>query len=122
MVNQFDQVYLTGVMSISSEIVSIFFAGFLLNKAGTKVSLVVCYLIGAVGGFLMLLYGLDHAEDIAFPVIFLVCRFGVSGINVLYVACNARIFDVEKSATAFGLGAFFARMILSAAPVISTLK
>ncbi len=41
---------------------------------------------------------------------------------MLYVACNARIFDVEKSATAFGLGSFFARMILSGAPLVSTLS
>lgn len=56
--NMFEQVYLTGVMSISSEIVSIFFAGFLLEKLGTKISLIVCFLVSAVGGVLMLTYGL----------------------------------------------------------------
>ena len=119
--NRFEQVYLTGVMSLSSELASIFFAGLLLEKLGTRLSLVTCYLTSAIGGILMLAYGLNNVESIAFPIIFLVCRFGVSGINVLYVACNARIFDVEQSVTAFGLASFFARMSLSGAPLISTL-
>jgi len=119
--NRFEQVYLIGVMSLSSEIFSIFFAGLLLEKIGTKASLISCFVVSAAGGIAMVSHGLDHTDTIAFPIIFLVCRFGVSGINVLYVACNARIFDVESSATAFGLAAFFARMSLSGAPLVATL-
>jgi len=119
--NRFEQVYLTGVMSLSSEIGAIFFAGALLTKVGTRLSLVTCYCASGIGGILMLTYGLQNPDSIAFPIIFLVCRFGVSGVNVLYVACNARIFDVETSVTAFGLASFFARMSLSGAPLIATL-
>ena len=120
--NRFEQVYLTGVMSLSSEIASIFFAGILLEKLGTRLSLIACYVTSGIGGVLMLFYGLKHTDSIAFPIIFLVCRFGVSGINVLYVACNARIFNVETSVTAFGLASFFARMSLSGAPLVATLE
>ncbi len=45
-------------MSISSEIVAIFFAGFILQKLGTRISLIVCFLFSAIGGILMLSYGL----------------------------------------------------------------
>lgn len=108
-------------MALSSEIVSILFAGVLLTKLGTRASLITCFLTSAAGGVLMVSYGLANTDNIAFPIIFLICRFGVSGVNVLYVACNARIFDVESSATAFGLAAFFARMSLSGAPLVATL-
>lgn len=120
--NRFEQVYLTGVMSLGSELVAIFFAGFLLEKLGTRASLIACFMVSALGGVAMVSYGLSNTETIAFPIIFLICRFGVSGINVLYVACNARIFDVESSATAFGMAAFFARMSLSGAPLVATLE
>ena len=108
-------------MSLGSELAATFFAGVLLEKLGTRLSMFTCFITSAIGGILMLSYGLSHKESIAFPIIFLVCRFGVSGTNVLYVACNARIFDIERSVTAFGLASFFARMSLSGAPLISTL-
>ena len=120
LINLFEQVYLTGIMSCSSEFVAYMAAGVVLEKLGVKTSLVACYLIAGLGGILMLAYGLGHTEDASFPVIFLVCRFGCAGVYILFIAANSRIFDVERSATAFGLGSFFARMVLSAAPIIST--
>jgi len=109
-------------MSLSSELVSIIFAGVLLEKLGTRASLMTCFLFSAIGGVAMVTYGLNNTDTIAFPIIFLICRFGVGGINVLYTACNARIFDVESSATAFGMAALFARMSLSGAPLVATLN
>jgi len=119
--NLFEQVYVTGIMAVSSEFVAYLVAGYVLEKLGAKVSLMTCYTIAGVGGVLMLTYGLHHTDSIAFPIIFLVCRFGVAGVYILFIAANARIFDVEKSATAFGLGSFFARMVLSGAPLVSTM-
>ena len=42
-----------------------------------------------------LAYGLDHMDSIAFPIFFFIARFGVAGNQLVYVAANARIFDVE---------------------------
>ena len=109
-------------MACSSEFVAYLTAGVILEKLGAKTSLITCYLIAAFGGILMVIYGLDHPDSISFPIIFLICRFGISGVYILFIAANARIFDVERSATAFGLGSFFARMILSGAPLASTLS
>lgn len=120
--NLFEQVYVTGIMSVSSEFVAYLIAGCVLEKLGAKASLMTCYSIAGIGGILMLTYGLNHTDSMAFPIIFLVCRFGVAGVYILFIAANARIFDVEKSATAFGLGSFFARMVLSAAPLVSTME
>lgn len=120
--NLFEQVYVTGIMAVSSEFVAYLIAGYVLEKLGAKVSLMTCYSIAGVGGILMLTYGLQNTESLAFPIIFLICRFGVAGVYILFIAANARIFDVEKSATAFGLGSFFARMVLSGAPLVSTMS
>lgn len=109
-------------MAVSSEFVAYLIAGYVLEKLGAKISLMTCYTIAGVGGVLMLTYGLDNMDSIAFPLIFLICRFGCAGVYILFIAANARIFDVEKSATAFGLGSFFARMILSGAPLVSTMS
>ena len=119
--NHFEQVYLTAIMGTSSDFFTIFAAGCLLEKLGVKTSLVFCYITAAFGGILMLAYGLDHTDSIAFPIFFLICRAGVRGADLIFVAANSRVFDIEQASTAFGLGAFFGRMGLSAAPVVSTI-
>ena len=118
--NHFEQVYLTAIMSVSSDFFSIFISGYILERFGTKVSLFICYLFAAMGGILMLAYGLDHTDSVAFPIFFLICRFGVRGADLISIAANARVFDIEQASTAFGLGAFFGRLVCSAAPLIST--
>ena len=120
--NLFEQVYLTAIMSVSSEFLAILAGGLMLTKLGVKISLTACYLVSGFSGILMLTYGLQNTDSIAFPILLTACRSGVSGVAVLFVAANARIFDVESSATAFGLGSFFSRMILSSAPIVSTLS
>ena len=95
LVNRFEQVYLTAVMSMSSDIVSIFISGILIEKFGARISLFVTYLIAGIGGILLLTYGLDHPDSIAFPIFFLICRFGVGGAVLIVVAANSRIFDIE---------------------------
>lgn len=68
----------------------------------------------------MLAYGLDNPNSMFFPIFFFICRFGCRGVTVIYVAANSNVFDVEQASTAFGLGSFFGRMCLSAAPLVST--
>lgn len=92
--NLFKQVYLTAVMAASSEFVAYMVAGCVLEKLGTKISLISFYAIAGAGGLSMLTYGLDNQESKLFPVLFLVCRFGISGIYMLSIAVNARLFDV----------------------------
>ena len=83
--------------------------------------MIICYLIAAVGSIMMLAYGLNHTSEISFPLIFLLCRFGISGVDVPLGVAIVRVFDTERSATAFGLGSLFARLTVSAAPLASTI-
>ena len=43
------------------------------------------------------------------------------GAYVIMIASNAKIFNVEVAATAFGIGSFFARLISSAVPLVAIL-
>lgn len=96
--NLFEQVYLTGIMAVSSEFVAYAIAGYVFERLGTRVALMSFYAIAGVGAVLMLAYGLAHTDTIAFPILFLLCRFGISGVYILFIAANARIFDTERSA------------------------
>lgn len=109
-------------MAVSSEFVAYAIAGYVFEKLGTRVALMSFYAIAGVGAVLMLSYGLAHTDTIAFPILFLLCRFGISGVYILFIAANAKIFDTERSASALGLGSFFGRLVLSGAPLASTLK
>ncbi len=121
-VTTFEQVYLTQFVGNLSEIVANFTAGLVMIKLGTKRALITFYSISIFGAILMLYYGLSHTDSIAFPAIFLLCRFGTGGVYVIMVAANARIFYVENAATAFGFGSFFARLVSVAVPLVAVIS
>ena len=58
--NRFAQVYLTGMLGVSSEFVANFASGLILEKFGARASLISFYTCCGVGGVLMLTYGLAH--------------------------------------------------------------
>ena len=58
LINLFDQVYVTGIMVLTSDIVSYVIAGYVFEKLGAKASLASCYAFSSIGGILMLAYGL----------------------------------------------------------------
>ena len=109
-------------MSLLSELVSTFTAGLVMNKFGTKRTLIIFYSISVFGAILMLIHGLAHTDSIAFPAIFLLCRFGTGGVYVIMIAANARIFYVENAATAFGFASFFARLACTACPLVAIIS
>ena len=109
-------------MVLSADIVTYVICGYILEKLGSKVTLASMYTLSGIGGIVMLTYGLQHTDSIAFPIIFVACRFGISGIYIVFMAANARIFPPDKSATAFGCCACVARLVLCGAPLVSTMK
>ena len=66
-------------MGVGSDLFSFFIAGYIHERLGSRISLLVCYLTSALGGILTLAYGLDHMDSIAFPIFFFLARFGVAG-------------------------------------------
>ena len=117
----FEQAYLIGIMGSLSEIAAYAASGLIFECMGPKFTFLLSMMIALAGGLLILFYGLDHQESLSFPIFFLIAKFGVSCAYSIMVVGNASIFTVKRAATAFGLAAFFARMIQSASPVISTI-
>ena len=58
LINLFEQVYVTGIMVMSSDILSYMIAGYIFEKLGAKVSFASFYAISGIGGIIMLMYGL----------------------------------------------------------------
>ena len=60
LINTFEDVYVTGLVSSISEIVAYFFSGFFYERIGVKLSLILAFLLSASGGILILAWGLQH--------------------------------------------------------------
>ena len=113
---------MTALLSSSSEIVAYIVSGLFFEKFGVRCSYLVSLLIAALGGMLILFYGLAHQDSLSFPILFLITKFGVSCAYNILIVGNARLFNVEKAATAFGTTSFLARLIQGASPLVSTIE
>ena len=60
LVNTFDQIFLSCIASGVSEFVAQAAGGVLYEKIGARTSLCISFTISAVGGLMMLFYGLAH--------------------------------------------------------------
>ena len=63
LVNTFDQIFMSVIASGVSEFAAQAAGGMLYERIGARLSLSICFAISAIGGFAMLLYGLDHQEE-----------------------------------------------------------
>ena len=101
---------MTGLVSAASEIGAYIFSGTLFEKLGVRRTYLISLSIATLGGILIIAYGLDHQESITFPILFLLCKFGLcSGFNMIVVA-NSTVFEVKRAATALATPMFLARL------------
>ncbi len=118
-VTTFEQIYLSQFVGLLAEMVSNLTTGLLLYKFGTKRTFNVFYTIMLLSAVMMLGYGLQNTESLAFPAIFLLCRLSSNAGFMVVMAANARTFHVESAATAFGFSSFVARFVSTAAPIVA---
>ena len=89
------------------------------EKIGARLSLSICFLISAVGGFAMLFYGLDHQEEEIFPILVLVMKFGLSGcFNITYV-CHPECFPTLFASASQGYCQFICRFFTAFTSVLA---
>ena len=60
LVTHFDQIYSTAFISLVFEFIAAFISGMVIEKFGTRISFIVFYGFAALGGILMLSYGLNN--------------------------------------------------------------
>ena len=58
LINTFDEIYITGLTSSFSDILSYVVGGYFYEKAGVKVTLIVCFAMSTLGGILIISWGL----------------------------------------------------------------
>jgi len=60
LVTHFDQIYSTAFISLVFELIASLISGMVMEKFGIRTSFFVFYCAAALGGILMLSYGLDN--------------------------------------------------------------
>ena len=110
LVNTFENVYASAISISVADVTAYAASGFLVEKLNVKKSLFCSLLLSALGGFIILVYGLDHQESTMFPILFFVTKLGISSaFGILYVG-NAKIFPEEIVASAMGRCQVLARI------------
>lgn len=60
LVNTFDQIFMSAIAAAVSELFAQAIGGYAYERVGVRTSMCVSYAMAAVGGFVMLFYGLQH--------------------------------------------------------------
>ena len=60
LINTFDKVYVSGLTSSVSEMIGYVVSGLVYERIGVKLTLIISFSISAVGGVLILAWGLQH--------------------------------------------------------------
>ena len=122
LISTFENVYPSALLSSCAEITAYAVAGLLYRRAGLKISISLSFLIGLIGGLLILFIGLKDESAWYFSLFVLVCRFGMAqNFNIIYCS-NADVFPILFCATAMGICNFLSRVFSALSPIISTLE
>ena len=60
LINTFEDVYITGMTSCASEIISMAIAGFLYQRIDVRKGFFVSFVSSMIGGILIIVWGLDN--------------------------------------------------------------
>ena len=101
--NTFEQVYVTALCLSLADIFGYIINGILGKKIGAKKTLFLSQLTAAIGGFLILVYGLQHQDSCLFPVFFFVSKLGTTCCFGTVFTGNTEIFPEEITASAMGI-------------------
>ena len=122
LINTFDDVYVTALVSSFSEIAAYILSGLFFERIGVKLSLVLSFALSGLGGILILAWGLDHQSSTLFFIFFLFTKFGVTCAFNINFAANSYLFPTLFAATAIGVCNFAARFTSSFSFVVSRLE
>jgi hypothetical protein len=118
-------IYINGVTSSISELIAYALGGVVYEKLGVKPSLVLCYMLSAVGGLLILVYEEEtqffstepkDAPDWIFPMLVIIAKFGIACTFTLVYVSNIDVFPRDFGASALGTTNFVARLVSAFAP------
>ena len=94
----------------------------LYKKLGLKISFIVSFFISSVGGFLIVLWGLDSEVKLVFPILVLLASFGTANMFNLLYCTHASIFPTQFAAGAMGICNFTARVMTIFSPIVAEIE
>ena len=110
------------MFSSVSEFIAQACGGYLYARIGVKTSMSMSLAVSAVGGLLMVLFGLSYQKSIIFPILVLVAKLGISSaFNILYV-CHKSQFPTLFASTSFGYCAMISNFGCSFMPHFAQVK
>ena len=119
LINTFQQVYVTGLLSSMTGLLAYWHGGYLYKTLGLKMALTLCFSISLVASLIILYHGLSNQSSWLFPLEVVVAEYGVAAsFTVVYVA-HPSIFPVLFAATALGYVNFVSRGMTAFAPVMA---
>ena len=119
MVNEYEKVYVSGVASYTTDIVVSILLTYFFKRFGVKNLLFSSFTFAAVGGALVLTYGLQHQNSSGFIVSLLVARFGITmAYNTAFVG-HADLFPVLFATSSMGYCSSLARLFTAISPILA---
>ena len=119
MINTFEQVYITGLLSSFSGLVAYVHGGILYRQLGLKLSVTVTFSLSVIACLVLITFGLDNQETWYFPVMVLFLEYGIAAaFTIVYVSHND-IFPVLFTTTAMGICNFVGRIFAAFAPILA---
>lgn len=101
---------MTGLTSSLSEMIGYIVSGLFYERIGVKLSLILSFIISAIGGIAIIAWGLQHQESPWFFFFFLLAKFGVTCSFNINFAANSYFFPILFASTALGICNFLARL------------
>ena len=109
LISTFDYVYISALISSTSEMIAYVISGLFYERIGVKLSLILSFTISTIGGILILIWGLNHQSSVLFFLCFLLTKFGITCCFNINFAANSYFFPTLFAATAMGVCSFLAR-------------
>ena len=119
LVNTYELVYASALSLSASEIISFLYGSALWFIFGLKRALFICYGLAALGGVLLMVYGIHDQSSPLFPILILFTKLGLGcSIQVLFCA-HTTFFPEKYAAQSYSLCNIFSRVISVAAPMLA---
>ena len=101
--NTFEQVYMTALCMSIADVFAYIICYFLMKNVGARLTLFISMLTAAIGGLLILCFGLQNQESMLFPILFFVSKLGTTSAFGAVFTGNREIFQEEIAASSMGI-------------------
>ena len=112
-------IYVNACLACVADIVGHMISGYIAKVFGVKPAFLIAYIMGTIGGIMLVIF--FNAEEVLIAVFVLFARCGVAfAFNMVYYA-TPQMFPTEICSTAFGICNVFARFLTILSPLIAEL-